>query len=72
MESSKGWEGPRRVTLDRSQQGFGFTLRQFIVYPPEAAIAEHVRAEEELMKSDGKIGRHVNLYVYIHIQTTSR
>lgn len=52
METSRGWEGPRRVTLERSGQGFGFTLRQFIVYPPEAAIAEHDRMEEEHTKQD--------------------
>uniref|UniRef100_A0A2K6FF82 Rho GTPase activating protein 21 n=1 Tax=Propithecus coquereli TaxID=379532 RepID=A0A2K6FF82_PROCO len=29
------WPGPKTVMLKRTSQGFGFTLRHFIVYPPE-------------------------------------
>ncbi|XP_063281267.1 rho GTPase-activating protein 23 isoform X2 [Prinia subflava] len=33
------WVGPRTVALRKSPQGgFGFTLRHFIVYPPESAV----------------------------------
>lgn len=32
------WPGPKTVMLKRTSQGFGFTLRHFIVYPPESAI----------------------------------
>ncbi|XP_060048299.1 rho GTPase-activating protein 21 isoform X2 [Erinaceus europaeus] len=32
------WPGPKTVLLKRTSQGFGFTLRHFIVYPPESAI----------------------------------
>ena len=28
-------KGPRTVTISRTERGFGFTLRHFIVYPPE-------------------------------------
>uniref|UniRef100_A0A8C8BCR9 Rho GTPase activating protein 23 n=1 Tax=Otus sunia TaxID=257818 RepID=A0A8C8BCR9_9STRI len=33
------WVGPKTVVLRKSSQGgFGFTLRHFIVYPPESAV----------------------------------
>ncbi|XP_076155206.1 rho GTPase-activating protein 23-like [Alosa pseudoharengus] len=34
------WAGPRTLLLQRTHgaQGFGFTLRHFIVYPPESAL----------------------------------
>lgn len=33
------WQGPRTLLLCKSlQDGFGFTLRHFIVYPPESAV----------------------------------
>ncbi|EHB14195.1 Rho GTPase-activating protein 23 [Heterocephalus glaber] len=33
------WQGPRTLLLHKSlQDGFGFTLRHFIVYPPESAV----------------------------------
>lgn len=28
--------GPRKLVLKRAEGGFGFTLRHFIVYPPES------------------------------------
>ncbi|XP_054880869.1 rho GTPase-activating protein 21-like isoform X3 [Poeciliopsis prolifica] len=31
-------EGPRTIILQKNSQGFGFTLRHFIVYPPESAL----------------------------------
>lgn len=33
-----GWQGPRTLLLQKTSQGFGFTLRHFIVYPPESAL----------------------------------
>ncbi|XP_075378820.1 rho GTPase-activating protein 23 isoform X2 [Mycteria americana] len=40
------WVGPKTVVLQKSSQGgFGFTLRHFIVYPPESAV--HSTAKEE-------------------------
>ena len=36
------WTGPRTVYVPRSDNGFGFTLRHFIVYPPETAMDEQV------------------------------
>lgn len=32
------WQGPRTLVLRKNSQGFGFTLRHFIVYPPESAL----------------------------------
>lgn len=32
------WPGPKTLHLRRTSQGFGFTLRHFIVYPPESAV----------------------------------
>ncbi|XP_031795716.1 rho GTPase-activating protein 21 isoform X1 [Sarcophilus harrisii] len=39
------WPGPKTVMLKRTSQGFGFTLRHFIVYPPESAI--HISCKDE-------------------------
>lgn len=33
-----GWRGPRTLLLHKNSQGFGFTLRHFIVYPPESTL----------------------------------
>lgn len=32
------WQGPRTIFLQKNLQGFGFTLRHFIVYPPESSL----------------------------------
>ncbi|GLD51808.1 rho GTPase-activating protein 23-like isoform X1, partial [Lates japonicus] len=32
------WQGPRTIFLQKNSQGFGFTLRHFIVYPPESSL----------------------------------
>uniref|UniRef100_A0A7N9AZU0 Rho GTPase activating protein 21b n=1 Tax=Mastacembelus armatus TaxID=205130 RepID=A0A7N9AZU0_9TELE len=32
------WPRPKTVRLHRTSQGFGFTLRHFIVYPPESTV----------------------------------
>uniref|UniRef100_A0A5F9CDD0 Rho GTPase activating protein 21 n=1 Tax=Oryctolagus cuniculus TaxID=9986 RepID=A0A5F9CDD0_RABIT len=40
------WPGPKTVTLKRTPQGFGFTLRHFIVYPPESAVQLSYKDEE--------------------------
>ncbi|XP_028825716.1 rho GTPase-activating protein 21a isoform X3 [Denticeps clupeoides] len=37
-EEPFSWAGPKTLRLHRTSQGFGFTLRHFIVYPPESAI----------------------------------
>ncbi|XP_030364796.1 rho GTPase-activating protein 23 isoform X1 [Strigops habroptila] len=45
-EGSFPWVGPKTVLLRKSSQGgFGFTLRHFIVYPPESAV--HCSTKEE-------------------------
>ncbi|KAJ8245943.1 hypothetical protein GJAV_G00261960 [Gymnothorax javanicus] len=40
------WHGPRTVVLHKNSQGFGFTLRHFIVYPPESALHSSLKDEE--------------------------
>ena len=32
------WPGPRTLLLHKNSLGFGFTLRHFIVYPPESSL----------------------------------
>ncbi|KAI1901360.1 hypothetical protein AGOR_G00033570 [Albula goreensis] len=46
------WPGPKTLRLHRTSQGFGFTLRHFIVYPPESAIHSSLKEEE-----NGRRGR---------------
>ncbi|XP_073902011.1 rho GTPase-activating protein 23 isoform X3 [Castor canadensis] len=47
------WQGPRTLLLHKSlQDGFGFTLRHFIVYPPESAV--HCSLKEEENGSKGR------------------
>ncbi|XP_026180154.1 rho GTPase-activating protein 23 isoform X4 [Mastacembelus armatus] len=41
-----GWKGPRTLVLHKNSQGFGFTLRHFIVYPPESALHANLKDEE--------------------------
>uniref|UniRef100_A0A672NQ96 Rho GTPase-activating protein 23-like n=1 Tax=Sinocyclocheilus grahami TaxID=75366 RepID=A0A672NQ96_SINGR len=50
ISSSNGlgvsWQGPRTLVLHKNSQGFGFTLRHFIVYPPESALHTNLKDEE--------------------------
>nr|XP_023956518.1 rho GTPase-activating protein 23 isoform X2 [Chrysemys picta bellii] len=47
LEEPFPWVGPKTVLLRKSSQGgFGFTLRHFIVYPPESAVHSNVKEEE--------------------------
>uniref|UniRef100_A0A3Q1GSP4 Rho GTPase activating protein 21b n=2 Tax=Acanthochromis polyacanthus TaxID=80966 RepID=A0A3Q1GSP4_9TELE len=48
------WPRPKTVRLCRTAQGFGFTLRHFIVYPPESTL--HCFPEED----HGRRGRQRN------------
>lgn len=38
-----GWRGPRTLVLHKNSQGFGFTLRHFIVYPPESTLHANLK-----------------------------
>ncbi|XP_046708232.1 rho GTPase-activating protein 21 isoform X2 [Silurus meridionalis] len=40
------WPGPKTVRLRRTSLGFGFTLRHFIVYPPESAVNSTYKDED--------------------------
>ena len=45
-EETFSWPGPKTVVLRRTSQGFGFTLRHFIVYPPESAVQFSFKVSE--------------------------
>uniref|UniRef100_A0A8C7SJ20 Rho GTPase activating protein 21b n=1 Tax=Oncorhynchus mykiss TaxID=8022 RepID=A0A8C7SJ20_ONCMY len=45
-EEPFSWPGPKTLRLRRTSQGFGFTLRHFIVYPPESAVHPYPFPEE--------------------------
>uniref|UniRef100_A0AAR2JA03 Rho GTPase activating protein 21a n=1 Tax=Pygocentrus nattereri TaxID=42514 RepID=A0AAR2JA03_PYGNA len=51
-EEPFSWPGPKTLHLRRTSQGFGFTLRHFIVYPPESAV--HYSLKDEDNGSQGK------------------
>ncbi|XP_072109951.1 rho GTPase-activating protein 21-like isoform X1 [Mobula birostris] len=46
VEDMFSWAGPKTINLRRNSQGFGFTLRHFIVYPPESAVHTNMKDEE--------------------------
>ncbi|XP_067342042.1 rho GTPase-activating protein 21-like isoform X3 [Channa argus] len=54
-EEPFSWPGPKTLRLRRTSQGFGFTLRHFIVYPPESAVHNSLKDEE-----NGSRGRQRN------------
>uniref|UniRef100_A0A3Q1AXQ6 Uncharacterized protein n=1 Tax=Amphiprion ocellaris TaxID=80972 RepID=A0A3Q1AXQ6_AMPOC len=54
-EEPFSWPGPKTLHLRRTSQGFGFTLRHFIVYPPESAVHNSLKDEE-----NGSRGRQRN------------
>ncbi|TDG97465.1 hypothetical protein EPR50_G00226570 [Perca flavescens] len=45
-EEAFSWPGPKTLHLRRTSQGFGFTLRHFIVYPPESAVHNSLKVTE--------------------------
>ncbi|CAL1600181.1 unnamed protein product [Knipowitschia caucasica] len=53
------WRGPRTIVLQKNSQGFGFTLRHFIVYPPDASL--HSLKDKENGNTSGKGGSHSRL-----------
>ncbi|XP_072535375.1 rho GTPase-activating protein 21a isoform X3 [Salminus brasiliensis] len=54
-EEPFSWPGPKTLHLRRTSQGFGFTLRHFIVYPPESAVHYSLKDED-----NGSRGRQRN------------
>ncbi|XP_072794944.1 rho GTPase-activating protein 23 isoform X5 [Vicugna pacos] len=53
------WQSPRTLLLHKSlQDGFGFTLRHFIVYPPESAVHCSLKEEENGGRGGGPSPRH--------------
>lgn len=51
------WGGPKTINLRRNSQGFGFTLRHFIVYPPESAVHTNMKDEENGNKGSQTRGK---------------
>ncbi|XP_067869870.1 rho GTPase-activating protein 21-like isoform X2 [Heterodontus francisci] len=51
------WPGPNTIHLRRNSQGFGFTLRHFIVYPPESAVHTNIKDEENGNKEGQSRGK---------------
>uniref|UniRef100_A0A3Q3EYU1 Rho GTPase activating protein 21a n=1 Tax=Labrus bergylta TaxID=56723 RepID=A0A3Q3EYU1_9LABR len=51
-EEPFSWPGPKTLHLRRTSQGFGFTLRHFIVYPPESAV--HNSLKDRIVKVNGE------------------
>ncbi|XP_034038697.1 rho GTPase-activating protein 21 isoform X2 [Thalassophryne amazonica] len=45
-DESFSWPRPKTVRLRRTSQGFGFTLRHFIVYPPESTMHDSLRDDD--------------------------
>ncbi|XP_051542764.1 rho GTPase-activating protein 21-like isoform X2 [Myxocyprinus asiaticus] len=45
-EEPFSWPGPKTLHLRRTSHGFGFTLRHFIVYPPESAVQCSLKDED--------------------------
>uniref|UniRef100_A0A672NFD7 Rho GTPase activating protein 21 n=1 Tax=Sinocyclocheilus grahami TaxID=75366 RepID=A0A672NFD7_SINGR len=45
-EEHFSWPGPKTLHLCRTSHGFGFTLRHFIVYPPESAVQSSLKDED--------------------------
>uniref|UniRef100_A0A671KYE3 Rho GTPase-activating protein 21-like n=1 Tax=Sinocyclocheilus anshuiensis TaxID=1608454 RepID=A0A671KYE3_9TELE len=45
-EEHFSWPGPKTLHLHRTSHGFGFTLRHFIVYPPESAVQSSLKDED--------------------------
>ncbi|XP_048868033.1 rho GTPase-activating protein 21-like isoform X2 [Brienomyrus brachyistius] len=45
-EEPFAWGGPTTIRLARTPHGFGFTLRHFIVYPPESAVNSSLKDED--------------------------
>ena len=43
------WPGPRTLLLQKNSLGFGFTLRHFIVYPPESSLQSPLKVTQRLV-----------------------
>ncbi|XP_077412798.1 rho GTPase-activating protein 23 isoform X5 [Vanacampus margaritifer] len=48
---SLAWKGPRTLVLRKNSQGFGFTLRHFIVYPPESTLHNNLKVRCSRLKA---------------------
>uniref|UniRef100_A0A8C2FCV7 Rho GTPase activating protein 21a n=1 Tax=Cyprinus carpio TaxID=7962 RepID=A0A8C2FCV7_CYPCA len=46
-EDPFSWPGPKTLHLRRTSHGFGFTLRHFIVYPPESAVQSSLKVRKQ-------------------------
>uniref|UniRef100_A0A8C2GQR6 Rho GTPase activating protein 21a n=1 Tax=Cyprinus carpio TaxID=7962 RepID=A0A8C2GQR6_CYPCA len=51
-EEPFSWPGPKTLHLRRTSHGFGFTLRHFIVYPPESAVQSSLKDEDNSSRGE--------------------
>lgn len=65
------WQGPRTIYLQKNSQGFGFTLRHFIVYPPESSLHSlkvspplEARAQAFALKIDDYLEKRPKFYKF--------
>ncbi|XP_063420974.1 rho GTPase-activating protein 21-like isoform X2 [Mytilus trossulus] len=49
------WRGPRTVIIPKTDQGYGFTLRHFIVYPPDITRSSPNLHEEDYIRTENFI-----------------
>lgn len=68
-EEKFSWPGPKTVVLRRTSHGFGFTLRHFIVYPPESAIQFSMKDEENGNKRGDSTNKTPNWKAYLATPT---
>lgn len=59
-----GWKGPRTLVLHKNSQGFGFTLRHFIVYPPESAMHTNLKVGIQTTIQEILTKRIISLYSF--------
>ncbi|GAB1603437.1 rho GTPase-activating protein 21-A-like isoform X5 [Argonauta hians] len=53
------WSGPHTVVVPRTDAGFGFTLRHFIVYPPESSATSQAQdGASDADENDPEVRRH--------------
>ncbi|XP_014782142.1 rho GTPase-activating protein 21 isoform X2 [Octopus bimaculoides] len=53
------WSGPHTVIVPRTEAGFGFTLRHFIVYPPESSTISQTQDGASIAdENDPEVRRH--------------
>lgn len=66
-----GWKGPRTLLLRKNSQGFGFTLRHFIVYPPESALHVNLKVRAQSGESCSFMSGVNSVFLDVFLNLTS-